>query len=177
MIYSDVHSVNSELSEIKNIKENMSDISDLEINGICNAFKKSELENILSESKKISEILSSLEAKKETLFSNISTYNPKAIHLAHQHLAVIQTNLREQLFEMRTLIQHLEKNHILELEENQSYVKIRSDQDHFHRVFRLFLPYILICSIYLKIHEEERKRREREAEEKEEKEKKQIDSI
>jgi hypothetical protein len=160
MLDFNVNNVNS-----NHITNDLTEIPEYQINQICDIFKKSELDNIISESKKVSHLLSSIEAKKDKLFANISQYDPKAIHLAHQHLAVIQTNLQEQFSELRTLINHLEKNHIVELEEGNRYLKMRSDQDHFHRVFRLFLPYILICSIYLKIHEkrkceEENKKRE-----------------
>ncbi len=113
-------------------------------------FKKSEFENLINESKKIVYILNNLEKDKENIINNC---DPKIIHLANQHLTVIQHNLKEQLFELKSLIKNLETHNIVKLEENNSYNKLCEDSAQFNHVFKIFLPYILICSIYLKINQ------------------------
>ncbi len=120
-----------------------------ELNSSIQEFKKEEFENLLSESHKINNILKSLENEKDKIIYN-ENYDPKAIHLANQHLTVIQNNLKEQLFELRLLIKNLETNNIVKLEENNSYSKLKENSIHFNHVFKIFLPYILVCSIYLK---------------------------
>lgn len=122
---------------------------------LCNEFKKEEFHQIIQESQKITHLLSSLEEQKRDFYQKIEKYDPKAIYLAHQHLAVIQSNMKEQLCELRTVIRHLEENNIIELEETNSYQKMKEESKHFDRVFKIFLPYILICSIYLKVRERE----------------------
>ncbi len=146
-----LHSLNQNKSDVYN--EDHLTIDESSIESSLNEFKKDEFNQILLKSKKIVNILSSLEEKKDYIYEHIQKYDPKAIHLANQHLTVIQTNLKEQLGELKSLIVHLEKNDIVYLEENNSYLKLHQDQTHFNRVFRIFLPYILICSIYLKVHE------------------------
>ncbi len=120
-----------------------------ELNSSIQEFKKEEFENILNESHKITNILTSLENEKEKIIHN-ENCDPKAIHLAHQHLTVIQSNLKEQLFELRILLKNLEKNNIVELEKNNSYTKLKENSIHFNHVFKIFLPYILVFSVYLK---------------------------
>ncbi len=132
-------------NEIENIQ--ISKIVDL--NSSIQEFKKEEFENILHESHKINNILLSLESEKEKIVNN-ENYDPKAIHLAHQHLCVIQNNLKEQLFELQLLLKHLETNNIVKLEENNSYIKMKENSIHFNQVLKIFLPYILVCSICLK---------------------------
>lgn len=132
-------------NEIENIQ--ISKIFDL--NSSIQEFKKEEFENILNESQKINNILISLQNEKDKIIHD-ENYDPKTIHLAHQHLSVIQNNLKEQLFELRLLIKNLESKNIVKLEENNSYMKMKENSLHFNHVFKIFLPYILICSIYLK---------------------------
>ncbi len=134
--------INNEIEDIQ-----ISKIFDL--NSSIEEFKKEEFENILNESHKINNILISLQNEKDKIVFN-EKYDPKTIHLAHQHLSVIQNNLKEQLFELRLLIKNLEANNIVKLEENNSYNKLHENTIHFNHVFKIFLPYILVCSIYLK---------------------------
>ena len=134
--------MNSEIEDIQ-----ISKIFDL--NSSIQEFKKEEFENILNESQKINNILQSLESEKDKIIYN-ENYDPKAIHLANQHLTVIQNNLKAQLFELKILIKNLESNNIVKLEENNSYHKMKENNIHFNHVFKIFLPYILVCSIYLK---------------------------
>ncbi len=128
----------------------------LSVDQVVTNFKKEELDAIFAEQRKISQIFNSFEERRDYLLQHLDEYDPKAIHYTHQHLAVIQANLREQLCEMRTLIARLEEHRMVELEENQSYLKLEEEREDLHHVFRVFVPYILICAIYL------RKRRERE---------------
>ena len=120
-----------------------------ELNSSIQEFKKEEFENILNESHKINNILKSLESEKDKII-NIPIYDPKALHLANQHLSVIQNNLKEQLYELRLLLQNLESNNIVQLEKTNNYDKMKENSMHFNYVFKLFLPYILVFSIYLK---------------------------
>ena len=121
----------------------------LDLNSSIREFKKEELENILNESHKINNILQSLENEKVKIINN-QNIDPKALHLANQHLSVIQNNLKEQLYELRILLKNLETNNIVELEKNNHYHKMNENTIHFNHVFKLFLPYILVFSIYLK---------------------------
>ncbi len=132
-------------NEIEDIQ--ISKIFDL--NSSIQEFKKEEFENILNESHKINNILKSLENEKDKIINN-DNCDPKAIHLANQHLSVIQNNLKEQLFELRLLLKNLENNNIVQLEKNNLYNKLHENTIHFNHVFKIFLPYILVCSIYLK---------------------------
>ncbi len=134
------------------------DIVNMDINSekMINEFKKCELEEIMIEQRKIMECISLIELEKDRICENLPKYDPKAIHLANQHLAVIQSNLHEQLCELKKLIIHLEKSEIIILEEKNSYLKMQAENEHFNRVFRLFVPYILICSIYLKMNDQKK---------------------
>ena len=121
----------------------------LDLNSSIREFKKEELENILNESHKINNILQSLENEKVKIINN-QNIDPKVLHLANQLLSVIQNNLKEQLYELRILLKNLETNNIVELEKNNHYHKMNENTIHFNHVFKLFLPYILVFSIYLK---------------------------
>lgn len=142
MDYCDKIIKNNELEDIQISKI-------FELNSSIEEFKKEEFENLLAESHKINNILQSLESEKDKIIYN-ENYDPKAIHLANQHLSVIQNNLKEQLFELRLLLKNLETHNIVKLEENNSYPKMKENSIHFNHVFKIFLPYILVCSIYLK---------------------------
>jgi hypothetical protein len=136
-------------------KNNIDDLNNIQISKILDLntsiqeFKKEELQNILNESQKINHILQSLENEKIEIINN-ANIDPKALHLANQHLSVIQNNLKEQLYELRILLKNLEINNIVTLEKNNSYKKMNENSIHFNHVFKLFLPYILVFSIYLK---------------------------
>lgn len=117
------------------------------------AFKHAEFDEIISKHKHICDIIASIEHEKNRISENISKYDPKAVHYANMHLSVIEQNLNEQLGQLKSLVIHLEKNEVIQLEEKNSYLKRRKEEEHFHKVFRLFLPYILICSIYLRTRE------------------------
>ncbi len=131
-------------SEITNIQ--ISKIFDL--NSSIQEFKKEEFENIINESQQILNTLKSIESEKEKIIYN-DNYDPKTIHLANQHLSVIQNNLKEQLYELRTLSKNLELNNIITLEKTNNYPKMKENSIHFNQVFKIFLPYILVFSIYL----------------------------
>lgn len=120
-----------------------------DLNSSIREFKKEEFQNILNESQNITNILKSLENEKDIIINN-ENVDPKAIHLVNQHLCVIQNNLKEQLYELRILQKHLETNNIIQLNKTNSYEKMKENSIHFNYVFKIFLPYILIFSIYLK---------------------------
>ncbi len=136
---------NNDLNNIDDIQ--ISKILDL--NSSIQEFKKEEFQNILDESQNIINILKSLENEKDKIIFN-ENMDPKAIHLANQHLCVIQNNLKEQLYELRILLKNLETNNIVQLKKNNSYEKMKENSIHFNHVFKIFLPYILVFSIYLK---------------------------
>ncbi len=138
---------------------NENNIDDLQIskifdlNSSIQEFKNEEFQNILNESHKITNILKSLENEKDKIINN-EQVDPKIIHLANQHLCVIQNNLKEQLYELRILLKNLETNNVLQLQNNHSYDKMKENSIHFNHVFKIFLPYILVFSIYLKFRVE-----------------------
>jgi hypothetical protein len=121
-----------------------------DLNSSIKEFKNEEFQNILDESTKINNILKSLENEKDKIINNLNI-EPKTLHLAHQHLCVIQNNLKEQLYELQLLYKNLEINNIVQLEKNNSYKKMNENCIHFNYVLKIFLPYIIIFSIYLKL--------------------------
>ncbi len=128
----------------------------LQINNSIKEFSNQEFDNIITESVKIMHIIQSLQKEKDNIVNMHNVIHnenmPKVLHLTNQHLTVIQTNLKEQLLEMRSLTRALENNNILHLENNKSYIKIKEQEKDFNNVLKIFLPYILVCTIYIKLH-------------------------
>ncbi len=122
------------------------------INESLSLFKDNMLDIIIQESEEILNIIKSIKEEKEKIVNMKS--ESKILYMASQHMEIIRENMKEQLYEMRELIDNLEKEEIVKMEEQcVKKRKMDKEKEYIHRAYKIFLPYILVCAICLRINQ------------------------
>ncbi len=129
-----------------------SEYMDDSMNESLSLFKENMIDIIINESEEIMSIIKGIKDEKQRL-KDIK-YDGKILYMAQQHMEIIRENMREQLYEIRDLINNLEKEDIVKMEEN--CVKKRrmdKEKEYIHQAYKIFLPYILVCAICLRMNQ------------------------
>lgn len=119
-----------------------------------NAFRKEEFEQTITKAKSIAQLLEEVDQEKEKICAMESEYDPRIFHFAHQQLSVIESDLRHQLFSLQRLRGDLERHDVIRLEKDRSYKERCRETERLSKVIQFFIPYILICTIYLRHSQE-----------------------
>jgi hypothetical protein len=119
-----------------------------------NAFRKEEFEQTIVKAKSIAQLLEEIDQEKEKICAMESEYDPRIFHFAHQQLSVIESDLRHQLYSLQRLRGDLERHDVIQLEKDRSYQERCRETERLNRVVQFFIPYILICTIYLRHNQE-----------------------
>ena len=117
-------------------------------------FRKEEFEATITKAKSIAQLLDEIDKEKEKICSMESEYDPRIFHFAHQQLSVIENDLRHQLYSLQRLRGDLERHDVIKLEKDQSYQERCRESERIGKVIQFFIPYILICTIYLRHSQE-----------------------
>ena len=126
----------------------------VQINLALHAFRKEEFEETITKAKSIAQLLEEIDLEKEKICAMESEYDPRIFHFAHQQLSVIESDLRHQLYSLQRLRGDLERHDVIQLKKDRSYQERCRESERLSKVIQFFIPYILICTIYLRHSQE-----------------------
>ncbi len=128
----------------------------LDIRLALHDFRKEEFDQTIAKAKSISALLEEIDQEKEKICALESGYDSRIFHFAHEQLTVIQSNLQQQLAQLQRLRGDLEQCNVVRLESDRSFAEFSLEKERFTKVIQFFIPYILVCTIYLRYHQEGR---------------------
>lgn len=121
---------------------------------VLHQFRKEEFEATITKAKSIAQLLDEIDLEKEKICAMESEYDPRIFHFAHQQLSVIESDLKHQLYSLQRLRGDLERHDVIQLEKDRSYQERCRETERLSKVIQFFIPYILICTIYLRHSQE-----------------------